>query len=675
LTKNIKIKINIISLIILFLIFSFYSVFAISWKTKWVILKQFKKLEYSLIFESDTLILDKSTKTIFDSSKKVKLYEWIRWNVQEKREFLEEKNIKINNKITNLKESVEVLDKDLINLKEEAYKITNQIIWLTKSIKNTNKTISLLKKKMSTNKDILYKYIIYLYKKGNYVFKDWEIDNFKTIFFSGEDIATVLNDIYFKWIIELTWTKLIEKHRKYVNEMYIKQIWLKKSESESKKLRKQLILKNAIIKQKKEFKEKLISISQWKQQIYEKFIQDKIEIEKQIKAKEFAARYQFRNAKKELLDKEWCDYIDFSKENNSNIKLSDKCSKLNSIIYIESQLKGFKTDWAWNKLEWPILPKRGISSFFHDEWYTKAFWEDHEALDIPTTHWTEIKAPADAYVIYVQKPVNTNYSYIALKHSNGIITVYWHLSKISVKLMDIVKRWEVFAKTWWTPWTKWAWIMTTWAHLHLEVWDWKKLTDPLNYLNLWYLNPKNLPSIYSSKYKKDYKDKNWKTFEGKFSQKRIWRTFKIVWDDEIERQKNFLKTYWVWKFKNWSLWVEEWINSSIDPTFLICVWVAETSLWKHLKTPYNIWNVWNTDSWATKDFASESDWIHAMAKTFNNKYLGWYNEIKLLSRYWNFDKTKPIYASSPDNWHNNIVSCMSYIKWKYVSDNYNFRLK
>jgi hypothetical protein len=64
-----------------------------------------------------------------------------------------------------------------------------------------------------------------------------------------------------------------------------------------------------------------------------------------------------------------------------------------------------------------------------------------------------------------------------------------------------------------------------------------------------------------------------------------------------------------------------------------------------------------------------------MTRTFNNKYLKQYNELKLLSRYWNKNGKKPIYASSPRNWHNNIMTCMSHIKWIYISDNYNFRLK
>ncbi len=674
--KRKKINRFIAFLLSFFLALWFLNVYALSSKAKWKILKAFKWAEYKLLFESDNLFLNSESRKIFNASKKYELYKWIREKVQNKREFLENENNKIINKLVNLKESVKILDKEIANIREETVKINNQIIELKRAIKIKNRTILLLKKKIKTNKEILYKYIVYLYKKWNYIFKDWEIDNLKTIFFSWDDIASTLNDLHFKWLIELTWKKLIEKHRKYINNLYIEQISLKKSEKETKALRKQLIVKKAVIKQKKEFKEKLIQISKWKQKVYQNFIEDKLKIEKKIRIKEFIAKLNFKKWKKQLLEKEWCNFVDFSKVDLDKIKLSDKCRQLNSIIYIESKLKWFERDDNWNIFEWPIETKNlRISTYFHDNWYIRMFWEDHDAIDIPAKQWTEIKAPADAYVIYIQKPTKKWYWYIALKHSDWFVTVYWHISSVLVKDLEIIKKWEVFAKTWWTPWTLWAWPMTTWPHLHFEVWKEKKLVDPVTFLNISKINTENLPSIYFSKYKKDYKARTWNEFKWKLESKRKSRTFKITWNNEIERQKNFLRKYWVWWFKNWSLWVEEGIEASIDPTFLMCVWLAETWLWKNLKTPYNIWNVWNTDSWETKTFSSEREWITAMTRTFNNKYLMQYNELKMLSRYWNLDETKPIYASSSSNWHNNIVTCMSYIKGRYISDSYNFRLK
>ncbi len=104
---------------------------------------------------------------------------------------------------------------------------------------------------------------------------------------------------------------------------------------------------------------------------------------------------------------------------------------------------------------------------------------------------------------------------------------------------------------------------------------------------------------------------------------------------------------------------------------MMCVWLAETSLWKYLKSAYNIWNVGNNDRGDTKDFPNARSAIAAMTATFNNKFLWKYNTLDQLSRYGN--KTGTIYASSDSNWHNNITKCMSHVKWEYIPDDFKYR--
>jgi murein DD-endopeptidase MepM/ murein hydrolase activator NlpD len=53
----------------------------------------------------------------------------------------------------------------------------------------------------------------------------------------------------------------------------------------------------------------------------------------------------------------------------------------------------------------------------------------------------------DGYVIYIQPPVNTGYAYIALKHSDSLVTLYGHISNSEVGRYDFVKKGEVFAQT------------------------------------------------------------------------------------------------------------------------------------------------------------------------------------------------------------------------------------
>jgi len=52
------------------------------------------------------------------------------------------------------------------------------------------------------------------------------------------------------------------------------------------------------------------------------------------------------------------------------------------------------------------------------------------------------------------------------------------------------------------------------------------------------------------------------------------------------------------------MWVDTALDAKIDPSFLICVGLAETTLGNHLKTAYNIGNIGNTDDGGTYDFIS-----------------------------------------------------------------------
>jgi murein DD-endopeptidase MepM/ murein hydrolase activator NlpD len=56
----------------------------------------------------------------------------------------------------------------------------------------------------------------------------------------------------------------------------------------------------------------------------------------------------------------------------------------------------------------------------------------HDAIDIPVDQGTDIIAPMDGYVQYILPPVSGGYSYMAIKHPNGYVTVYGHLSEVLV---------------------------------------------------------------------------------------------------------------------------------------------------------------------------------------------------------------------------------------------------
>ena len=655
---------------ILLLTVSLTVVNAFSTSEKGAILDNFKQKQYDLLFESDLWDFSAEYSDIFNISRKVDIYDNI-WNkIEQEREAVESRNQILIEKISSLEESIEQIDIDISNALIKVDKINNKVIQVKKEIEVNTRTIWILKKKITENMEILLEYLIYIYKKGNTVYEDREIDNLKSILLNEEDISDIINDLYYKWIIQVAWKKLIDNHRKYIADLYIKKVNLEKQEEDLKKLRKLWIVEKKILADKKSFKERILDVSKWQQSYYQKYVYNKLEVEKNLLLKSYKEKVKFNNIRDEILDKYNCEFVDVAKNTAESRALSWKCLDINRMIHSESILEDKKVN-GWNFFSWPIQPSLWISRYFHDTEYKKDFWSEHDAIDIVAKQGTSIRAPADWYVVYIEKPDSEDYAYVALKHYDWYMTIYGHVSDVLVSEFDYVKKWEIFAQTGWEYGTFWAWFLTTWPHLHFEVFKDKEYVDPFKVLDLSYIQFARLPELYQPKFYNDYRVRRWYEYKNKNENSRL---FKLEWNTEIERQKYLINKYAYWSFNNWQMWIDESLDWNIDPSFVMCIGLAETTLWKHMKTPYNIWNIWNTDSGATVNFPNAASWVYWMIKTLNNQYLSQYDEIKQLSRYWNKDNTKPIYASSPDNWHNNIIKCMSHLKWTYVPDDYNFRL-
>jgi hypothetical protein len=78
---------------------------------------------------------------------------------------------------------------------------------------------------------------------------------------NNDDISDIINDLYFKSIIQITGQELINSHKKLVSQLYIKKLDLEKSEKELKQIRKIEIIDRKVLNDKKEFKERLLKVS------------------------------------------------------------------------------------------------------------------------------------------------------------------------------------------------------------------------------------------------------------------------------------------------------------------------------------------------------------------------------------------------------------------------------
>lgn len=147
--------------------------------------------------------------------------------------------------------------------------------------------------------------------------------------------------------------------------------------------------------------------------------------------------------------------------------------------------------------------------------------------------------------------------------------------------------------------------------------------------------------------------------------------FTLEWDNPNNRSINLLNKYWFYK-EDANLWLEAEDRWWIMRWVMICISKADSSLWKALKTKNNFGNVGNNDRWDRVHFSSKEDWINAIWRVLHNTYLAHKQSIWSLSVWW--WGSAPYYATSRQNWNNNILNCLRVIyQDTKIDENFSFR--
>lgn len=133
-------------------------------------------------------------------------------------------------------------------------------------------------------------------------------------------------------------------------------------------------------------------------------------------------------------------------------------------------------------LIWPISYRK-ITAGFRDADYARTFGLPHNGMDIACPQGTPIKSAADGVVSKIRDGGARGLSYMVINHTNGLGTVYMHLSGFAVSQGATVVQGQVIGYTGGTPGTPGAGWLTTGPHLHFEVWDNDSARNPLAYLN------------------------------------------------------------------------------------------------------------------------------------------------------------------------------------------------
>lgn len=139
-------------------------------------------------------------------------------------------------------------------------------------------------------------------------------------------------------------------------------------------------------------------------------------------------------------------------------------------------------DFGPARLTWPVDPGRGISAYFHDPDYPFRYIFEHPAIDVRVPQGTAIAAPEAGYVGKVKFAGDKSYAYIMLIHTDGISTVYGHVSGVNVKEDEFVTKGQIIGKTGGLPGSVGSGNLSTGAHLHFEVRLNGIPVNPLEYL-------------------------------------------------------------------------------------------------------------------------------------------------------------------------------------------------
>ncbi len=134
-------------------------------------------------------------------------------------------------------------------------------------------------------------------------------------------------------------------------------------------------------------------------------------------------------------------------------------------------------------ISWPVL-RNTVMTLFHDPDYPyRNILGEHPGWDIRAKQGTTITAAGDGYVAKVKFDGTRNYAYIMIIHSNGLATVYGHVSAVYVTQDQYVIAGQSIGRSGGMPGGIGSGPFTTGPHLHFEVRLNGLPVDPANYLD------------------------------------------------------------------------------------------------------------------------------------------------------------------------------------------------
>lgn len=147
-----------------------------------------------------------------------------------------------------------------------------------------------------------------------------------------------------------------------------------------------------------------------------------------------------------------------------------------------SQKDKEKLNSGSSDIAWPVSGRTITTGFYDPEYPYRKIIGEHPAIDIRAAQGSILRAAGDGYVARVKYDGTKAYSYIMIIHSNGLSTVYGHVSAVSVAVDQYVLQGDVIGRTGGAPRGIGSGPFTTGPHLHFEVRKEGIPVNPINYL-------------------------------------------------------------------------------------------------------------------------------------------------------------------------------------------------
>ena len=527
-----------------------------------------------------------------------------------------------------------------------------------------SRNIAELDGRISSSRKTLSKYFNQVYVASDSLYAgDNDVDLVRGLVLARGNVSDLWNDLHFRGLLQEKGKEYVDEYRSTVARAAASRAQLRDSKEEKleqqallAQLRQQLVVQRG-------YKEKILAIVTRQEGSINRSIALRQGRADNLKSRLADLMDEYVGALQELQDKYKCG--------QSGTGSQVACASVSQYYSAEKKLRE-EGETSPSPFAWPVAPTQGISAYFRDQDYFRSLGSQHEAIDVVAAQGTEVKAAADGYLLYAEYPAPGKYAYAVVKHADGWITVYGHLSEIYAQQFSYLKRGQAFAKSGGQPGTPGAGPVTSGAHLHFEAYARQEAVDPMRHLDLSYVPLDVLDSKYVYKYAQDLRQRygpraNVAQIVGQSTKK----FFFVAGDTESERQRKIIEKYAVGGFKDWEMWTTVAAKGGVDASMVMCIGLSETGLGRYVKSANNVGNVGNNDRGDVAAFKDAKTGVQAIVNTLNNKYLSKYDTIDMLSRWGNDDDQ--IYASSSGHWHDNMVKCLSALKGRFVEDNLAFR--